>query len=144
MYLKYFKQYIMQIYFIFDAAVVGGLFAHLAPALFFRRCLVIFSVIITDMMGHFQFLHGLRMNFFLLNILEKLQWKHLSEKLRERDSSPSSLLIRYNIYAFWKTESTIQANRDHHHFFIHIPRLYLAEFLSILSTKPMFWLQQWN
>ena len=30
---------------------------------------------------------------------------------------PSSLLIRYNTHAFWRTTSSIQANGDHFHFF---------------------------
>ena len=38
--------------------------------------------------------------------------------LKERDSSPSFLLIQYNIRAFCKAAQTIQANRDYNHFFI--------------------------
>ena len=34
-----------------------------------------------------------------------------------RVSSPLSQLIQYNIHAPWRATSTIQTNRDHHHFF---------------------------
>ena len=47
----------------------------------------------------------------------------LRKARRGRDSSPSSLLIRYNIHTPWKTTSTFQTNGKHHHFFVCIPIL---------------------
>ena len=44
-------------------------------------------------------------------------------------------LIRYNTHTPWKPTSTIQANGDHHHFFIQIPIQSLAIFWSILLTN---------
>ena len=51
---------------------------------------------------------------------------------RSRDSSPSFLLIRYNTRLFWGTTSTIQANWDHHQFFIGMLILLLVMFWSSL------------
>ena len=47
----------------------------------------------------------------------------LRKARRGRGSSPSSLLIRYNTHAPWRTTSTIQTNGNNHHFFIRIPIL---------------------
>ena len=41
----------------------------------------------------------------------------LRKTRKGRDSSPSSLLTRYNNHAPWRTTSSIQTNRDHNHFF---------------------------
>ena len=41
----------------------------------------------------------------------------LQKARRCRDSSSSSLLLRYNTHAFWKTTLTIQANVDPHIFY---------------------------
>ena len=41
----------------------------------------------------------------------------LRKARRGRDSTPSSLLIRYNTHTPWRTTSTIQTNWNHHHFF---------------------------
>ena len=43
----------------------------------------------------------------------------LRNSWRGRDSSPLSLLIRFNTHATRITTSTIQTNRNHHNFFIH-------------------------
>ena len=53
-----------------------------------------------------------------------------------RDSSPSSLLIRYNTHTLWRTTSVIQTNGAHHHFFIWIPILHLATFSLFYWQHP--------
>ena len=47
----------------------------------------------------------------------------LRKARRGRDSSPLSLLIRYNTHAPWIATSTIQTNGNHQHFLIWIPIL---------------------
>ena len=74
------------------------------------------------LMGYFEFLNGSRMICLPFSISEKLHWQHVFEKLG-RNSSPVSLLVRYNTYASWLTTSNIQTNGNHHHFFIRIPIL---------------------
>ena len=55
-----------------------------------------------------------------------------------RDSSPSSLLIRYNTHAPWITTSSIQTNGNHHHFFILIPILSHVLVQSIVLIWLLF------
>ena len=92
-------------------AALGFLFAHLPPALFFRWHLVMFCVIITDMTGHFDFLHAPGWPAFLW-VFQK-NWQNLFERLRETDLLPSSLLMPYNIRVYWRTKLIIQANGGH-------------------------------
>ena len=72
----------------------------------------------------------------------------LRKARRRRDSSPSSLLIRYNTYAPWRTTSTILTNGDHHHFF-HSDNITILGRIFIHSvdktnvlvvTKELIWL----
>ena len=85
-------------------------------------------------MRYFKFLHGSRMTCLPLKIsLATSPWK----ARRSIDSSPSSLLIQCNTHTFLRTTLTIQASREHHHFFIWIPILSMTTFWSILLTKPL-------
>ena len=95
---------------------LGVLFAHLTPALFLIWHMEICRIPtwLKDDLPSFEYFRN-------------LHWQHVFKKLRETDSSPSSLLIWSNIRAFWKTTSTFQVNRDHHQFFIHIQSLHLTE-----------------
>ena len=61
----------------------------------------------------------------------------LRKARRGRDSSPSSLLIRWNSQTPWRTASTIQANGNHHHFFIRILILGHIQVHSIDKTHVL-------
>ena len=58
----------------------------------------------------------------------------LRKARRSRDSSPLSLLIRYNTHAPWITASTIQANQNHNHFLFGYQ--YLITFGPFRSQNP--------
>ena len=82
---------------------------------------------------YFEFLNGSRIICLLLNFSEKLH----SKSWKGRDSSPLSLLIRYNTHAPWKTTSTIQTNGNHHHFFIRISILGHVLVYSVDKTHDL-------
>ena len=130
--MKYFKIYIMEIYFTFYPAAPGDLFVNLTFALLFRWHLVMFCVIITDIWWGISNSCMARGWSAFLRIFHK--------NCRQRLSSHLSLLIRYNTCSFWRSTSANQANRDHYHSLIRIPILYVATTWSILSARPIFWL----
>ena len=114
--MKYFKTWIMLIYFTFYAAELGVclfvcLFVFCTP----YTCLV-FQMVPGNvlfhhnrhLMGYFEFWHGSRMN--PLNISKRLHWQYLFKKARRgRDYHHSSSLLTRGL-SFWRTTSTIQAN----------------------------------
>ena len=69
---------------------------------------------------------------------------NLRKARRGRDSSPSYLLIWYNIHTLWRTTSTIQTNEDHHHFFNRIQILHLVHSVDkthiLVVTMKLIWL----
>ena len=71
--MKYFKTQIMKIYLTFYAVALG-VFAHLTPVLFFRQKALdsAFCHHNRHLMGHFEFLHDLRMICLPSNTSEKL------------------------------------------------------------------------
>ena len=128
--MKYFKTYSDLLYILRSG--VGRFFAHLTSALFFRRYLAMFCVIVTGIWCDISWLENDLPSFeYFRRIALKTS---LRKAKRGWDSSLLSLLIR-----FWRITSTIQANRGRCDFFIRIPVLYLATFWPILSTKLMFW-----
>ena len=86
----------------------------------FRLHLVMFRVIIATADGMFQIPKWVVGNLPFFLIFTKIAMKTCFQKTRGRDSSRSSLLIRCNTHAPWRT-TTIQTNGKHHHFFIRMP-----------------------
>ena len=66
------------------------------------------------LMAYFKFLHGSRIICLPLNILEKLHWQHLSEKLQETESH--HLLIRYNTLAVVITTAQLHSAKPEFRF----------------------------
>ena len=94
-----------------------------------------------NLIGHFKIPHGL----FSSEYFRKIELTiFLREAGIDRDSSPSSLLIRCNNHPFWRATLNIKENGDHHHFFIQIPILYLATSLdktnALFVTVELIWL----
>ena len=82
-----------------------------------------FGLYLIVLSHHNKFLHGSR-TMFSFEYFRKIALPIcLRKTTKGRDSSPLSLLIRYNTHAPWITTSTIQTNKKHNHFFIWIPIL---------------------
>ena len=93
-------------------------------------------------MGYFEFLYDSGIIWLPLNILQKC----ISSKSQKRKWLIAFILIN-TIQSPCTLKSNIcHSNKSsiHHHFFIQIPILCLGTFWSIILTKPMFWLEQWN
>ena len=87
-----------------------------------------------NLIRYFEFLNGSRIICFSLIISEKLHWQHAFKKLEETDLS---LLIWYNTHTPWIATSTIETNRNHHHFFIRVPILGYILVHSVYKTHVL-------
>ena len=101
--------------------------------------------------GIFQVTKFLEDNLHFFESFRKIALTTCLRKARRgRDSSPSSLLLRYNTHAPWRTISTIQTNGNNHHFFIRIPILghILVHFVDkthvLVVTVELIWLMFLN
>ena len=109
----------MWIYFIFYAAVLGVLFAHLTPALFFRWYLVMFCIIIADICQTYQ---TLWISTWLGDDLPSFEYFRKTASTTSLQKAKRDRLIVFIFVntiqhpSILKNNVTVQANEDLHHF----------------------------
>ena len=112
------------------AAALGVLFAHLKPAWFFRWHLVMFLSSYQSFDGAFQIPTWLKDDVPSFENFRKtaLTTSDFEEKLRE--TTLIAFIFVNTILHPRILKNNIDHSRmgEHHHFFIHIPSPYLAEF----------------
>ena len=97
--------------------------------------MVMFCVIITHLVVHFEFLYDSEIICLPLNIIEKLYWQHLFEKLGEAETIITFISVNTLQHLLILKNNIDYSSKMEPPLFFHSDiNLYFATFWSILST----------